>query len=67
VSRSALACRGCGRVLAHRHHTGRLHPTPGVVVYMDPKGRFGPYARLVCPGCNRHRDWRDGALVVRAQ
>jgi hypothetical protein len=66
MSRSTWACRGCGQPLGKRHHTGRLHPLPGVAVYLDPKGRFGPFARLVCPVCDRHRDYADGPIVVRA-
>ncbi|HEY7032690.1 MAG TPA: hypothetical protein VH482_15210 [Thermomicrobiales bacterium] len=66
MSRSVFACRQCGHVLGHRHHSARLHVAPGVTVYVDPKGRAGPFVRLVCPVCQKHRDYRDGAVVVHA-
>ena len=65
MSRRDWACRGCGRVLARRHHTGRLHADPEVTVYVEPKGRTGPYTRLICPACGRHRDYVEGPVVVR--
>lgn len=65
VTRSVWSCRSCHQPLGYRHHSGRLHPLPGVVVYLDPRGKFGPYVRLVCPQCNKHRDYQDGSVVVR--
>jgi ribosomal protein S27E len=66
VSRTAFTCRQCGQILGHRHHSGRLHVAPGVTVYVDPKGRFGLFVRIVCPVCHKHRDYLDGAVVVQA-
>lgn len=65
MSRSIWSCRCCHQPLGYRHHSGRLHPLPGVVVFLEPHGRYGPYARLVCPSCNHHRDYMDGPVVVR--
>ena len=66
MSRSVFGCRQCGHVHGHRHHSGRLHVAPGVTVYDNPKGRAGPFVRLVCPVCHKHRDYLDGTVVVHA-
>jgi hypothetical protein len=57
MSRSILEYRGCGHPLGQRHHTGRLRTKEGVTVSLEPRGRFGPFLRLVCPVCRRHRDY----------
>ena len=67
MSRGTFVCLSCGHVLGHLHHSGRLHPAPGVTVYLNPKGRAGPLVRLVCPICRKHRDFKDGALVIEAR
>jgi hypothetical protein len=64
MSRSIFACRSCNEPLGVRHHSGQLHVRPGVTVYANSEGKAGPFIRLVCPKCHRHRDYHDGRVVI---
>ena len=36
----------------------------GVTVYVHPVENSGSYVRLICPRCQKHRDYRDGRVVI---
>jgi hypothetical protein len=64
MRRSIFACRSCNEPLGVRHHSGQLHVRPGVTVYASAEGKAGPFIRLVCPKCHRHRNYHGGRVVI---
>lgn len=65
MSRSALRCRRCGRLLGHRHHSKKLHVATDVTVHFILGDSENAFARLICPQCGCPRTYWEETIIVR--